>query len=147
MTLFITSPCFSERSLCHPWLLYQPSLTFLRKEDSLYISVYAKGGENSPAVISFVLRMGRVLEKVLSISWMGNSSGDPPDPFFSGLFSACLFLVSSSGYLQEFPIIQLPLKDGKSQGCLLPSEPVPSSEQLESQVWPSLPDVPYRRHG
>ena len=76
MTLFITSPCFSERSLCHPWLLYQPLLTFLRKEDALYISIYAKGGENSPAVISYVLRMGRVLEKVLSISWMGNSSRD-----------------------------------------------------------------------
>lgn len=35
--------------------------------------------------------MGRVLEKELSISWMGNSSGDPPDPFF---FWFCFQLAS-----------------------------------------------------
>lgn len=118
MTLFITSPCFSERSLCHPWLLYQPSLTFLRKEDSLYISIYAKGGENSPAVISFVLRMGRVLEKVLSISWMGNSSGDPPDPFFFWFcFQLASFLLALVDIYRNFPSSNYPWRMGNPKAA------------------------------
>ena len=65
-----------------PPMVTLPAIINIPEKGGLYISIYAKGEENSPAVISYALRMGRVLEKELSISWMGNSSGDPPDPFF-----------------------------------------------------------------
>lgn len=44
-TLFITLSCFIERSLNHGWLLYWPSLMYLRKKGSLESSIYTKGME------------------------------------------------------------------------------------------------------
>lgn len=59
-TLFITLSCFIERSLNHMWLLYWPSLMYLRKKGSLESSIYTERDGNATAVISYALRVGKV---------------------------------------------------------------------------------------
>lgn len=89
---------------------------------------------------------GKSLEKKMSISWMGNSSRDLPEPFISGsVFRLPLsFSVALVDIYRDCPASKYPWRDGESQGrweagsegsrCFL-SPPQSSWRARRAQAW------------
>lgn len=86
---------------------------------------------NTPAVVSYALKVERVWRRRCLLSEWEILQGTTPEPFYFWYYfwAASLFFVSSHGYVQELPRIQISL-----EGWVIP-------RQVGSRTWSSLQNL------